>query len=286
MLEPQYIQTTWKRIKPFIRQTPIIEMQQHQKQLPYPSHVFLKLECMQVTGSSKVRGVTAKLLSLPKNILLKGVVTASIGGQGFAVAHAGWMHRVPVCIYLPQTTPLSRVGRLERLGAKLIMAGKNFEDSLRLAHAHAQKKGQVFLNPLSDTEFQAGQGTLLVEDLLYFDFDMIIGAIESGVMMAGVGGLAKCLHPKCKVVGVQTHHDRFLSRQTLSTDSFRSSVDKVIGVDDQETGRISKWLATEFALNVEDKGAAPLAAFLTGKIPAKPHEKVCIIVDDARYRHG
>ncbi|MEL7316791.1 MAG: pyridoxal-phosphate dependent enzyme, partial [Cyanobacteria bacterium J06559_3] len=104
------------RIAPHIRHTPMLRAAGLKQAIAGCESLWLKLDCLQVTGSFKVRGAVNKLLSLPTKTLKKGIITASGGNHGLAVAYAGWMAKVPVTIYLPHNTPSSKAEKLRQWG--------------------------------------------------------------------------------------------------------------------------------------------------------------------------
>ena len=101
MIELKDIQAAQARIANYIRHTPLVEAKPIKQPLCQAQALYLKLECLQITGSFKARGAVNKLLSLTPEQLANGLVTASGGNHGLGVAYAGWLAKVPVTIYLP-----------------------------------------------------------------------------------------------------------------------------------------------------------------------------------------
>jgi threonine dehydratase len=125
------------RIAPHIRRTPMIEVAQVRRR-PVPNPLFLKLECLQVTGSFKARGAVNRLLSTPPALLKNGIVTASGGNHGMAVARAGLMAGVPTTIYLPPNASPAKIKALAEWKASVHVVGEKWDDADAAASAHAE----------------------------------------------------------------------------------------------------------------------------------------------------
>src|SRR5262249_29157195 len=129
--------------------------------------LWLKLELLQVTGSFKARGAINKLRSLTPEEIARGIVTASSGNHGLAVAYAGYLAKVPTAIYLPVPVPAAKAEKLARWGAHIERVGEVWDDSNDAALAHAAASGMTYIHPFADRTVVAGQGTLALE--LLFD---------------------------------------------------------------------------------------------------------------------
>lgn len=117
------VQAARSHVAAHIRQTPVLPTIALKQPLPGCDQLWLKLECLKVTGSFKARGAVNKLLSLPPKALERGIITASGGNHGLAVAYAGWIAQVPATIYLPDNTPETKADKLRAWGATVIRAG-------------------------------------------------------------------------------------------------------------------------------------------------------------------
>ena len=133
MINLQDIQAAQTRISNYIRHTPLVEAKPVKQPVSQAETLYLKLECMQICGSFKARGATNKLLSIPPQLLQRGLVTASGGNHGLGVAYAGWLAKVPVIIYLPHSTPVAKARVLESWGAKVIFEGAVWDEANRAA---------------------------------------------------------------------------------------------------------------------------------------------------------
>ncbi|MCW3067673.1 MAG: threonine ammonia-lyase, partial [Solirubrobacterales bacterium] len=121
--------------------------------------VVLKAECLQRTGSFKLRGALNKLASLGEHAAA-GLVTASAGNHGRAVAHAASVVGVGCEVFMPSDAPVSKVAAVERLGARVQLAGASVEEALELAAERAGEMGRAFVHPIDDIDEIAGQGTV------------------------------------------------------------------------------------------------------------------------------
>ena len=122
--------------------------------------LLLKLESLQVSGSFKARGALNKVLSLPPEVAQRGLVTASGGNHGLAVAYAGRVVDVPTTVYLPTHTSAAKAVRIEGWGATVVRAGVVWDDAHAAALEHATRDGLTYVHPFADHTVIAGQGTL------------------------------------------------------------------------------------------------------------------------------
>jgi threonine dehydratase len=164
--------------------------------------VFLKLEHLQPTGSFKIRGATNKIRRLA-GAARRGVLTASTGNHGIAVARAGSLAGVPVTVYLAPSSAPSKMAAIEALGAKLAIVEGAPIDAELAARRRADADGLVYISPYNDPDVVAGQGTLGVELLEQApDLDAVFIAVGAGGLIGGVGTALKAINPKVRVVGV------------------------------------------------------------------------------------
>jgi len=146
------------RIAPHIRRTPTILME-HVRDRPVPNPVHIKLECLQVTGAFKARGVTNRLLTTPPEEASRGIVTASGGNHGLAVARAGKLAGVAATVYLPPSASPAKRREIARWGARIEVVGPTWDDADRAAARYAEREGAVYVHPFKDPQVVAGQGS-------------------------------------------------------------------------------------------------------------------------------
>jgi threonine dehydratase len=304
MIDLQHIQAAQVRIREYIRHTPMMEAKPVKQPVCQAETLYLKLECLQICGSFKARGAVNKLLSIPPEQLERGLVTASGGNHGLGVAYAGWLAKVPVTIYLPQSTPLAKAHMLESWGAKVIFEGAVWDEAYRAALLATEQQELNFIHPFADPAVIAGQGTLGLEILADApDIDTLMVAIGGGGLISGVSIAARSVKPGMKIIGVEpvgapTLYESVragkvveLSRiattagtlaprrsSALNLEIISQHVDDIVLVTDNEMREAARWLWFEMGLAAELSGAAAVAALLSGKVSPAPSEKVCALV--------
>jgi len=169
--------------------------------------VFLKLECLQRTGSFKLRGATEAIASLPAQEREAGVVTASAGNHGAGLALAGGAAGVAVTVVVPERTPQNKQQRMLGLGAELLVQGKDYDASEAIARNLASKRGATFVSAFDDENVIRGNGGSLGEEIsqqveaLGFTLGTVLAPVGGGGL---IGGLANQLSPRdVSVVGCQ-----------------------------------------------------------------------------------
>lgn len=297
------------RIAPHIRRTPMIEVGEV-RDWPVANPVFLKLECLQVTGAFKARGAVNRLLTTPKERLARGIVTASGGNHGMAVARAGFLAGVPTTVYLPPNASRAKIDALAGWNAAVHVVGETWDDADRIAQGHADRGGAVYFHPFKDPEVVAGQGTVALEMLAAMpDLDVYLVAIGGGGLIAGLSTVIHAVNPKARIVGIEptgapTLHaalaaggpvrlDRVTTRvATMSCgltvpliyDIVARHVEEVVLVEDEELIAAARWFRSEFGIRADLSAVAGLAALRTGRIRLAAHERVGTLIcgaDDA-----
>lgn len=293
-LDLSFFERARRRLAGRIVETPILE---------HP-RLRMKLECLQVTGSFKARGAIHRLLCLPPEVAARGVVTASGGNHGLAVAYAARVIGAPAVVYLPNHTPAEKAGRMEGWGATVVRVGEVWDDAHAAALAHAERDGLVYVHPFADPEVVAGQGTIALELFEQApDTDALIVAIGGGGLIAGVGAAARRLRPGIRVVGVEpvgaptlheslrandvVHLDRIETKAgTLAPrrsarytfDIVKGVVDEIVLVTDEEMKDAARWLMENARVGVELAGAAAVAAVLGNKASLAGTTHACALV--------
>ncbi len=276
------------RLAPYTRHTPIA---------PWPSlhndappGLRLKLENLQVVGSFKPRGVCNHMRQLAPEQRKLGVVAASAGNHGLAVAYVARQLGIPAIIYLPQNASVDRVARIQAWGAVVVQYGAGYEDAHKLALEHAGAEGLTYVHSFDSASTLAGHGTLaleLLEDVP--DMDCLLVAIGGGGLISAVACALKKMNPQIKIIGVEpvgapsmyqsvqaghlitlpeaktiadTLATRTVSERTLALT--RRYVDEIVLVSDVQIAGAMRWLWAECNQLVEPSGAAALAAALYG----------------------
>jgi threonine dehydratase len=197
------------RIRPHIRET-LLEYSPYYSQAG-GAEVHFKLENLQYTGSFKVRGALNKLMSLPQDVLSRGVVAASTGNHGAAVAFALGKLQAPGIVFVPENSSPGKVRAIERLGAEVRYHG----DDCAVAEAHARRyaadNGFTYVSPYNDPQIVGGQGTIAVELERQLDtIDALFVSLGGGGLISGVAGYLKSVQPEVHVVGCSPENSQVM----------------------------------------------------------------------------
>jgi threonine dehydratase len=168
------------------------------------NRIFFKLENLQITGSFKERGALNRLLTLAPEQTQRGVITASAGNHGMAVAFQCQRLNTAATIVMPLTAPLIKTARVRQYGAQSILYGNDYDSALAEALRLSQESRLTFISPFDDPFIVAGQGTIGLE--LYEqnpDLEAVIVPVGGGGLIAGIALALKTLRPKIRVIGVQ-----------------------------------------------------------------------------------
>ena len=249
---------------------------------------FVKLENLQMTGSFKERGAANLLQQLDQAARARGVIAASAGNHGLAVAFHAARLGIPAVIVMPEWAPLIKVTSSRRHGAEVILFGANYDEAYGHARDVAARRGLEFVHPFDDARVIAGQGTLGLELLAQRpEMDAVLVPVGGGGLAAGVGLAVKARRPEVRVIGVQaegipamkraleagsrvtlpaasTLADGIAVRQVgaLTLEAAKRYVDDVVTVSEEELANAILLLLEIEKTVVEGAGAAPLAALL------------------------
>jgi threonine dehydratase len=203
------IQQAAQRIRPFIRRT-YLEPSPFYSQLS-GANIFFKCENLQHTGSFKARGALNKLLSLSEAERAGGVVSASTGNHGAAVAFAAAQVGCSALIFVPQKAAASKLAAIERLGGQVRVHGVDSVEAERQARAYAAERGLAFVSPYNDPQVIGGQGTIgleLAEQLP--EVDAVLASVGGGGLIAGIAAALKQARPGVRVVGCWPENSQVL----------------------------------------------------------------------------
>ncbi|SET76387.1 L-threonine ammonia-lyase [Natronincola peptidivorans] len=168
--------------------------------------VFLKLECQQKLKSFKIRGALSKLSNLTEEEKKLGVLTVSSGNHGGGVSYAANLLKdIKATVFVPVTTPEAKIQKIKYYGADLFTAGKNYDETFKIAMEYGKKHGMTFVDSCSDVEVIAGQGTIGIEILEENpEIDTILVPIGGGGLITGIATAVKAINPSIRVIGLQT----------------------------------------------------------------------------------
>jgi threonine dehydratase len=238
--------------------------------------VWLKAENLQRTGSFKVRGAVNKLSLLNPAERAAGVIAASAGNHGQAVAWAARELGVKATVFMPQDAPMAKVDATRNYGAETVLAGAVFDDALVEATARAQSTGATFVHAFEDEAIIAGQGTLgleLAEQLP--DVETFVVPVGGGGLAAGIAIALRALRPNVRLVGVQagktTGHTIADGIQVkhpgeLTMSILEDLLDDLVHVADEQIAEALTLLLERAKLVTEGAGAASVAAMMAGLV--------------------
>jgi threonine dehydratase len=189
------IQDARKTIAPFIKQTPLVQSKFLSTFCGCP--LFLKLENLQITGSFKPRGVFNKLLNLSSEEKERGIITASAGNHGQAVAFAAQKLNCDARVVVPLSTPKVKINGIKKYGAGLVLFGKSYDAAERKAKELAKKDGCTYVSPYNDEFIIAGHGTIgleIIEELP--NVDTVLVPLGGGGLISGISISIKNCKPE------------------------------------------------------------------------------------------
>lgn len=257
--------------------------------------VYLKLECLQRTGSFKIRGAYYAISKLKDRIKAKGCVAASAGNHAQGVAYAASSAGVKATIVMPEFSPAAKIQATLGYGAELVLHGRTYDEATTRASEICEEKKSVFIHSFDDPMVIAGQGTIgleILEDMP--NLDVIVVPVGGGGLISGVSIALKNIKPNVKIYGVQasgapsmaaslkkgeivelptvdTIADGIAIKKpsNLTLDITSELVDDIIVVDDDEIAHAIFMLLERCKQVVEPAGAVGLAALLGEKIYVK-----------------
>lgn len=297
MLDETQILSALQRIAPYVRETPVIRVEPDAFSVAVP--VTLKLEYLQHTGSFKPRGAFNRILS--SKVPGPGVIAASGGNHGLAVAYAARTlgHRAE--IFVPTIAAPIKIERLRALGAEVHVVGARYADALAASEIRRQETGALTVHAYDQPEVLAGQGTAAVElSRQAADIDTVLVAVGGGGF---IGGIAAYFRNQVRVVGVEPESSCALHQALhdgapvdvdvsgIAADSLgarrvgelmfeiaQQYVPQVVLVSDDQIRQAQRMLWNELRIIAEPGGAAATAALLSGRYRAQRDERIAILV--------
>ena len=298
MIDRESIASTYDLIRPHIRLTPIIETDGADFGLD-GVRLIHKLELLQHSGSFKARGAFANLLMRP--IPAAGVVAASGGNHGAAVAFAAMKLKQPARIFVPEVASPAKLERIRGYGAELVVTGERYADALAASEQWAAQSGALPIHAYNQVETLLGQGTVGLElENQYPWLDTLLVAVGGGGL---IGGIAAWYSSRIKIVGVEPEAAPTLTRALqaghpvdaeaggIAADSLaprrvgelmfpiaQSQVHSVLLVSDNAIEEAQKALWNSLRVVAEPGGAATFAALLSRRYHPQPGEQVGVLI--------
>jgi threonine dehydratase len=299
LIDRAAIARTERLIRPHIRWTPTIEVAGRDFGLAARAIVF-KLELLQHAGSFKARGAFANLLARP--VPAAGVVAASGGNHGAAVAYAARQRGVPATIFAPRVISPAKAALIRGCGADLVITGDRYADALAASEAFIADRGAIAVHAYDQTETLLGQGTVALElERSDLHIDTLLVAVGGGGL---IGGIAAWFGRRVKVVAVEptlapTLHDALAAGRPVDAPAGGIAADSlaprrvgalmfplaqacvarpVVLVSDDDIRRAQAALWSQLRVVAEPGGAAAFAALHAGHYAPAPDERVAVLV--------
>jgi threonine dehydratase len=285
-------------IRPYIRRTPVIGVDLSDFGLP-AQPVALKLECLQHAGSFKARGAFMNLLT--RTVPQAGVVAASGGNHGAAVAYAAMRLGVPATIFVPSITSPAKAQRIRGYGATLVTAGDHYADALAASETFVRERGGMAIHAFDQPETLLGQGTVGLEiEADCPEIDTLLVAVGGGGL---IGGIAAWFDGRVRIVGVEpeaspTLHDALQAGRPVDAEAGGIAADSlaprrvgelmfpiaatfidrcVLVTDDAIRGaQLALWETVRIV--AEPGGAAAFATLLSGRYRAAADERIGVVL--------
>jgi threonine dehydratase len=298
------IRRCYETIRPFIRRTPVIQVDLSDLGGPAGTRpqATLKLEQLQCAGSFKARGAFTNLLL--RDVPRAGVVAASGGNHGVAVAYAAHRRGVPAKIFVPTVSAPAKMERIRQLGADLVVTGDRYADALAAAQDFGRDSGAISVHAYDQRETIMGQGTLGLELAGQAgDLDTVLVPVGGGGLISGV---AAWFAGRVRVVGVEPEGAPTLSRAraagqpvdapagSVAADALaprqvgelvfpitQAYVDDVLLVQDASILAAQRALWQAFRIAAEPAASVGIAALLAGVYQAEPGEHVAVVISGA-----
>lgn len=297
-INPLAIEQAEKLIRPYVRRTPLLEVDGADFALPIDRLSF-KLEFLQHTGSFKARGAFFNLLS--RNIPAAGVVAASGGNHGAAVAYAAQRLGVPAAIFVPDVASPAKIAQIRSYGADLKIGGDRYAEALAASEAWVMKTGALPIHAFDQVETIRGQGTVGLEfEQQAPDLDTLLVAVGGGGLIAGI---AAWYQRRVKVIGIEPSAAPTLTRalaagEPIDTEAGGIAADSLaprrvgalvypiaarfvagtVLVEDADIIEAQKTLWRVLRIVAEPGGAAAFAALSGGAYRPEPAERVGVLL--------
>lgn len=301
MIGLEEVRRAYQNISKYIVRTPTIRSPLLSKNIG--AEVYLKLECYQPINVFKIRGALNKILNLSPTEREKGVITASSGNHGLAVAYAAKLFGLEATICVPLDANPAKLSGIEQYDATILKHGSVYDEAYVKALSIQRENGSMFIHAFNDPVVIAGQGTIgleLMEDAS--GLDTVIVPVGGGGLISGIAATVKSLNPSTKMVGVQVEacpsmYNSWRSRKLLEVspastiadglaakkpgeltlDHVLAFVDDFVLVNDDELLRAMAFLLQSSRVLAEPAGAAAAAALLF-KYRPRQGEKIGLII--------
>ncbi len=232
------IELARKRLAGVAKPTPLIPSATLDRMLS--AHVLIKPENLQKTGSFKIRGAFNRIAAMTGAEKTRGVIAASAGNHGQALAYAATRAGVKATIVMPRTAAIAKIAATRAYGQEVVLEGADYQEARSAADALCKKTGALFVDAFDDPAVMAGQGTVGIEILEEVKPDAVLVPVGGGGLLAGVAVAVKALAPATEVIGVEAAGSPQLSLSLAANApaSVKEPVDTI--ADGLATGRLGK----------------------------------------------
>jgi threonine dehydratase len=298
MISAQQIQSTYEVIAPHIRRTPVIEIDGGDFGVSVPT-LALKLESLQHAGSFKARGAFTNLLT--RTVPEAGVVAASGGNHGAAVAFAAMKRKVPAKIFVPSVASPAKIQQITDYGADLVVGGERYAEALAASERWVAQSGAMPIHAFDQIETLLGQGTVGLElESQAAHLTTLLVAVGGGGLIAGI---SSWYQGRIKIVGVEPEKAPTLTRALeagrpvdaeaggIAADSLaprrvgelvfpiiQRHIDKTVLVSDDAIRDAQRSLWKTLRIVAEPGGAAAMAALTSRRYIPGPSERVGVLI--------
>ncbi len=286
---PADIYAARRRLRRRIRATPLVRSDWLGRLAGCPVH--LKLECLQRTGSFKLRGATNAVARMDRAALAAGIVAASAGNHGQGIALAARRRKARATVFVPAGAPETKKRRIRSLGA-VLRESSDYDAAEIEARAHAERVGARYVHPFADADVVAGQGTIGIELMEALPaLREVVVPIGGGGLIAGIGTVLRAIQPGTRIIGVQAERARVMHDslragrvvppppaepsladglvggiEAVSLRRVAALVEDVALVDEDEIAAAIRGLYREEGIVAEGSGAVGVAAVMQGRL--------------------
>jgi threonine dehydratase len=302
LISKEDIQAAEDRIRPHLPVTPLLRSSHFSRK--FGANVFFKLETLQPTHSFKVRGAFNALVQLSDEQAKRGIVTASGGNHGLAVAHAARVLGIASTVYLPESATEAKLSAIRLYDPEIIIHGAAWDDANALAMRVARETGRAYIHAFDNQAVMAGQATIVTEMLRQLpDPNLIVASIGGGGLISGIMSAVKHFSPRTRVVGVETEGadcmfqsvragkivelaaitsvaETLGARKTEPTqfNIVSHNATDLVTVSDSSAMRALREILEREKLLVEPAASCSVAALDEGKIGICPGENVAVVL--------
>ena len=296
-----------ERIGKYIKHTPIIRGEKLEPM--FGCEIYFKPEVLQITGAFKLRGALNKALSMPKDVISRGLIATSSGNHAQGLAYAARMLGVKAIIVLPANAPKIKIENTKVLGAEVVLYDGDTAARWKKVYELADENGYVPVHAFEDPVVMAGQGTIgleILEDLK--DVDTVIVPMGGGGLISGIATAIKETKPSVRVIGAEPaltpkyYMSRINKKPTVLplkntiADGLRISVpgqnpypiiekyvDEIITVEDESIKEAMRLIAKNVKLIVEPASAICIGTLIEKKLKVREGEKVCSVLSGGNW---